>query len=461
MIQIFNPYNGKHIGDLREYTKEELDSALRDAKAAQKNWAKRSKHDRADILFRWAELLRRHADELSALVMNEVGKTLGDAKKEVLRSAEYIEFTNQEFLHQDFEAMPGDNYSKDYRDKVAMVQRRPLGLVLAVSPFNYPVNLSISKISPALVTGNAVIFKPATQGALSGMRIAELLYEAGLDLRIMPVITGKGSEIGDFLTTHPLIDMISFTGSTSVGNHIADLVGGVPLVLEMGGKDAALVLDQAKMEVAADEIIKGGFGYSSQRCTAIKRVIVLEELYDELCARLTEGTKSLSVGSPEDDCVIVPLISKKSADYVEELILDAKNKGAVVLCGGGRTENLVQPTILTGVTKDMRIYYEEPFGPVFPIMAVKNIREAIDMANDSPYGLQCSIFMEDIDMALAIANEIDVGSAQINGRTERGPDNLPFLGVKNSGFGVQGVRSSIESMTRIKVNVLNLTAQID
>lgn len=461
MIQIHNPYNGKFLGELREYTKAELDSALQSAKAAQKDWAATSKHDRADILSRWAELLREHADELAELVMNEVGKTRSDAKKEVLRSAEYIEFTNQEFLHQDYEAMPGDNYSRDYQGKVAMVQRRPLGLVLAISPFNYPVNLSISKISPALVTGNAVIFKPATQGALSGTRIAELLYEAGLDRRIMPVITGKGSEIGDYLTAHSLIDMISFTGSTGVGNHIADIVGGVPLVLEMGGKDAALVLDAAKLEVAADEIIKGGFGYSSQRCTAIKRVIVLEELYDELCNRLIGGAKSLSVGSPEDECVIVPLISKKSADYVEELINDAKEKGATVLCGGGRKENLVEPTILTDVTKDMRIYYEEPFGPVFPIMAVQDIRQAISMANDSPYGLQCSIFMEDIDKALAIANEIDVGSAQINGRTERGPDNLPFLGVKNSGFGVQGVRSSIESMTRVKVNVLNLSAKID
>ena len=221
-------------------------------------------------------------------------------------------------------------------------------------------------------------------------------------------------------------------------------------------KDPAIVCEDANLQLASKQIVSGAYSYSGQRCTAIKRVLVHDSVADELLSLIKLEVEKLSVGSPEKNATIVPLIDQQAADFVQGLIDDALQKGATLVIGGERKDNLIYPTILDHVTKEMRIAWEEPFGPVLPIIRISSLEEGIDIANASEYGLQASVFTQNIDQALTIARKLETGSVQINGRTERGPDHFPFIGVKKSGLGIQGVRRSIDSMTREKVIVLNI-----
>ncbi|MFD0825497.1 NADP-dependent glyceraldehyde-3-phosphate dehydrogenase [Neobacillus sp. M.A.Huq-85] len=456
-INIMSPYLSEVIGKVQAITKEEVDEAIYSAHEAQKLWAEFSLQQRASYLYKWADELVSRQEEIAEMIMKEVGKSFKDAKSEVTRTADFIRYTIEEALHMHGESMRGESFPGGSKNKIAIVDRVPLGVVLAISPFNYPVNLAAAKIAPALMAGNAVIFKPATQGAISGTKMIEALDETGLPNGLVNLVTGKGSVIGDYLVEHKGINMISFTGGTQTGVRLAKKSAMVPLVLELGGKDPGIVCEDADLKEAAKQIISGAFSYSGQRCTAIKRVLVNENVADELVGLLKEEVERLTVGSPEDGCTIVPLIDKKSADFIQILIADALGHGAEVVIGNKRERNLIHPTLLDYVTGEMRVAWEEPFGPVLPIIRVSSDEEAIKLANESEYGLQASIFTKDVNKAFAISNKMEAGSVQINGRTERGPDHFPFIGIKGSGIGVQGIRKSIESMTREKVTVLNLT----
>ena len=456
IIEIKSPYNNEIVGEIQSISKNEVDEAIKSSKLAQKNWEMLTVRERGAYLYKWIEELNKIKNDLATTIMQEVGKGFNDAVKEVERTVDLIQYTIEEAVHMYGESMLGENFPGGSKSKIAISHRTPLGVVLAISPFNYPVNLSAAKIAPALISGNTVIFKPATQGAISGIKMIEALHKAGLPKGVVNVVTGRGSEIGDYLIEHPGIDMVSFTGGTQTGKHIAKLANMIPLVMELGGKDPAIVLKKADLDLAAKQIISGAFSYSGQRCTAIKRVFVDESIADKLLLKLKEELKNLTVGSPEENNVIVPLIDNKSADFVQGLIDDAIEKEAVLVVGNKRHKNLIYPTLLDNVNTDMRIAWEEPFGPVLPIIRVKNVEEAIEMSNKSEYGLQASIFSKDIDEAFSIAAKIQAGSVQINGRTERGPDHFPFIGIKGSGMGTQGVRRSIESMTREKITVINI-----
>ena len=455
-IDISSPYLHEVIGKVQAITQEEVDEAIYFAHEAQKEWAEASLGQRASYLYKWADELVNMQDEIAEIIMKEVGKSYKDAKNEVLRTADFIRYTIEEALHMHGESMRGDSFPGGSKSKVAIVERVPLGVVLAISPFNYPVNLSAAKIAPALMAGNAVIFKPATQGAISGTKMIEALHKAELPKGLINLVTGRGSEIGDYIVEHKGINMISFTGGTNTGVHLAKKATMVPLILELGGKDPGIVREDADLNEAAKHIISGAFSYSGQRCTAIKRVLVHENVADELVGILKEEIEKLAVGSPANGSTVVPLISTKSADFVQGLINDAIENGAKVVIGNKREDNLIYPTLLDYVTGDMRVAWDEPFGPVLPIIRVSSDEQAIKIANASEFGLQASIFTKDVNKAFAIANKLETGSVQINGRTERGPDHFPFIGVKGSGMGTQGIRKSIESMTREKVTILNL-----
>ena len=238
---------------------------------------------------------------------------------------------------------------------------------------------------------------------------------------------------------------------------ISKITNMVPLLMELGGKDAAIVLKDADLKLAAKNIVEGAYSYSGQRCTAVKRVLVEENIADKLVEEIKLLVMNLKVGDPREEGVsIVPLIDDKAVNFVWKLIEDARNKGAHLILGGKREENIIYPTLFDYVTTDMRLAWEEPFGPVLPIIRVKDKDEAIKIANESQYGLQSSVFTNDLDNAFYIANKLEVGAVQINNKTERGPDHFPFLGVKSSGIGVQGIKYSIESMTRRKGIVINL-----
>lgn len=455
-VDIYSPDNGNLVGSVPAMSQDEVNDAVNLTADVQENWAATEVHERSDLLHRWADELDSMADEIGAMIQLEVGKTFSSAKSEVKRTAQLIRHTAEEGLRTHGSFIQGDAFPGASRSTKAMVQKVPHGVVLAISPFNYPVNLAASKIAPALVTGNTVVFKPATQGAISGILMVEALVKAGLPKGVLNIVTGRGSVIGDFVVTHEKLDMITFTGGTATGQHIAKQASMIPVVLELGGKDPAIVLSDADLKKAAKEIVGGAFSYSGQRCTAIKRVMVMNDVADELAEEIRNHVANLKVGYSTDDADIIPMIDQKSADFVTSLIDDAKAKGATVVHTGTHEKNLLSPTILDHVTEDMDLAWEEQFGPVLPIMRVESELEAIDLEKRNEYGLQASIFTTDMEKAFTLAERMNVGTVQINGKTSRGPDHFPFLGVKNSGQGVQGIGRSIDSMLRDKVIVLNL-----
>ena len=457
-LEVLSPVDGSLVGKLSSMSHTELDEAISAAKAAQKAWAAYPVYRKAQLMYRAADLLEQMAEEISECLVMEIAKDKNSAVSEVKRSADLLRYTADVGKSLHGEAIFGDSFPGGSRDKMSCVTRVPVGTVLAISPFNYPVNLAISKIGPALMGGNTVLLKPATQGAVSALMMVKAMQDAGLPAGVLNTATGLGSVIGDYIVTHKDIQFINFTGSTEVGQHISALTSMTPVIMELGGKDAAIVLEDADLDFAADNIVDGAFSYSGQRCTAVKRILALDTIADELVEKLKARVERLKTGDPREPGVTVtPLVSTKSADFVEGLMRGAIQQGARLVTGGQRTGNLIQPTLLDRVTTEMDVAWVEPFGPVLPIIRVASAGEAVEIANRSEYGLQSSVFTNNLNKAYSIAAQLEVGTVQINNKPERGPDNFPFLGVKSSGMGTQGVRYSIESMTRPKAVTINLT----
>ncbi|MGT2887080.1 NADP-dependent glyceraldehyde-3-phosphate dehydrogenase [Streptococcus didelphis] len=455
-MTIFEPASGNPLGTVPAMSHEEVDAVYASAKKSFPKWRALSYVERAAYLHKAADILIRDKEKIGQILSREVAKGLKASISEVVRTAEIIRYAAEEGLRMEGEVLEGGSFEAASKKKIAVVRREPLGLVLAISPFNYPINLAGSKIAPALIAGNVVAFKPPTQGSISGLVLAEVFVEAGIPAGVFNTITGRGSEIGDYIVAHEDVDFINFTGSTPVGQHIGELAGIRPILLELGGKDSAIVLEDADIENAAKNIIAGAFGYSGQRCTAVKRVLVMESVADQLVEAIREKVLDLTIGNPEDDADITPLIDTKAADFVEGLINDASEKGADALTEIKREGNLICPILFDRVTTDMRLAWEEPFGPVLPVIRVKSIEEAIEISNKSDYGLQASVFTNDFPMAFKIAEELEVGTVHINNKTQRGTDNFPFSGTKKSGAGVQGVKYSIQAMTRLKSVVFDI-----
>ncbi|HHG8187185.1 TPA: NADP-dependent glyceraldehyde-3-phosphate dehydrogenase [Streptococcus pneumoniae] len=455
-ITIYSPINQEELGTVPAMTQTEADEAMQAARAALPAWRALSAVERAAYLHKTAAILERDKEEIGTILAKEVAKGIKAAIGEVVRTADLIRYAAEEGLRITGQAMEGGGFEAASKNKLAVVRREPVGIVLAIAPFNYPVNLSASKIAPALIAGNVVMFKPPTQGSISGLLLAKAFEEAGIPAGVFNTITGRGSEIGDYIIEHKEVNFINFTGSTSIGERIGRLAGMRPIMLELGGKDAALVLEDADLEHAAKQIVAGAFSYSGQRCTAIKRVIVLESVADKLATLLQEEVSKLTVGDPFDNADITPVIDNASADFIWGLIEDAQEKEAQALTPIKREGNLLWPVLFDQVTKDMKVAWEEPFGPVLPIIRVASVEEAIAFANESEFGLQSSVFTNDFKKAFEIAEKLEVGTVHINNKTQRGPDNFPFLGVKGSGAGVQGIKYSIEAMTNVKSIVFDV-----
>ena len=458
LIEIKSPLDDGLVGKVAAMSQEDVNHVMECARKAYPEWKETPINKRAEILNKAAELLLKQAEIIAEIMLHETGKDRKSGMTEVKRTADYIRFAADGAKNMPGESIPGESFPGFTKSKISLVTREPLGVVLAISPFNYPINLSASKIAPALVVGNTVVLKSATQGVISSMYLVKIFKEAGVPPGVLNTVTGYGREIGDYIVTHKEVDFINFTGSTAVGKRIAKLVTMKPILMELGGKDPAIVLEDANLDIAVENIISGAYSYSGQRCTAVKRVLVVDSIADKLVGMIEERVKHLTVGNPlTDDVTIVPLIDMKSADFVMSLIEDAVDKGASMLIGGKREGNLVYPALLDHVTTDMKLAWEEPFGPVLPIIRVKDKDEAIEIANRSEYGLQSCVFTENINEAFYVANRLDVGTVQVNNKTERGPDHFPFLGVKASGIGVQGIRYSMEAMTRPKAIVINIS----
>ncbi|MGT2832792.1 NADP-dependent glyceraldehyde-3-phosphate dehydrogenase [Streptococcus halotolerans] len=455
-IKIYAPATGEELGSVPAMSQEEVDYVYETAKAAQPAWRALSYVERAAYLHKVADILERDAEKIGEVLSKEIAKGYKAAVSEVTRTADIVRYAAEEGVRMQGEVLEGGSFDAASKKKIAMVRREPLGLVLAISPFNYPINLAGSKIAPALISGNVVALKPPTQGSISGLVLAEVFAEAGIPAGVFSTITGRGSVIGDYIVEHEAVNFINFTGSTAVGERIGKMAGMRPIMLELGGKDSAIVLEDADLEIAAKNIVDGAFGYSGQRCTAVKRVLVMDSVADQLVDIIREKVLKLTVGSPEENADITSLIDTAAADFVEGLVNDAVEKGADAKTDIIREGNLICPILFDKVTTDMKLAWEEPFGPVLPVIRVSSVEEAIDISNKSEYGLQASVFTNDFPLAFSIAEQLEVGTVHINNKTQRGTDNFPFLGAKKSGAGTQGVKYSIEAMTTLKSVVFDI-----
>ena len=451
VVNIFNPVNGEIFAKAPALSQDEIKEAYTFARSSFNTWKVTPFEQRVQIMRNWSKVLEKYVEEFTNDLSMEVAKNLNDSKKEVIRTIDYI----NETIEKAIEIVNNPLKFKEFPGKDAVFEREPLGVILTISPFNYPINLAVSKIIPALLMGNSVVFKAATQGNMTGYNIAKSLDEAGIPKGVFNYVTGKGSEIGDYLSEDPNVDMIMFTGGTEVGTKLSKKSSLIPVELELGGKDPAIVLDDVNIEEVAKEIITGAFSYSGQRCTAIKRVFVSNKIGDDLVASMKSEIEKLSVGSPSDNCTVTNVIDQWTSDYIMSLNKDAIDKGAKLVLGNKQEGTLLYPTLIDNVTKDMKLAWEEPFGPTLPVIRVDSIDEAIEMSNESEFGLQGAVFSNDIEKAIEIARMLDTGTVNINGSSSRGPDAFPFLGVKGSGQGVQGITQSLESVTRFKGYVIN------
>ncbi|KAF9616569.1 hypothetical protein IFM89_030336 [Coptis chinensis] len=458
-VDIVNPTTRKNQYKVQACTQDEVNEVLESAKSAQKVWAKTPLWKRAEMLHKVAAILKENKDPIAECLVKEVAKPAKDAVTEVVRSGDLLSYTAEEGVRVLAEGtfLTSDSFPGNERSKYCMVSKIPLGVVLAIPPFNYPVNLAVSKMGPALIAGNALVLKPPTQGAIAALHMVHCFHLAGFPKGLISCITGKGSEIGDFLTTHPAVNCISFTGGDT-GIEISKKAGMIPLQMELGGKDACIVLEDADLDLVASNIVKGGFSYSGQRCTAVKVVLVMESVADALVKKVNAMVSKLKVGNPEDDCDITPVVSETSANFIEELTMDAKQKGATLCQEYKREGNLIWPLLLDNVKPDMRIAWEEPFGPVLPVIRIKSAEEGIRHCNGSIYGLQGCVFTRDINKAILISDAMETGTVQINSAPARGPDHFPFQGLRDSGIGSQGITNTISMMTKNKSIVVNLPA---
>ncbi|WP_031489229.1 aldehyde dehydrogenase family protein [Ureaplasma canigenitalium] len=457
-IEVINPSNNQVLALIPNISgKQAFDYIYESAHKAYLIYKDTTVDYRIDLLNKFKDKLKEHREKLAEILVREIAKSHKDSLSEIDRSVEYIEQTINEYQEMVSNPLTYDEKKLGIKGKKAVYYRIPVGVVCCISPFNYPLNLLISKLAPALVAGNSVVFKPATQGSIVALEVARFLHDVGYPAGVVNCVTTDVRKNSDYLITNKHIKALSFTGGPKVGNMIASKTSKINLVLELGGKDAALVMEDADLEKATDEIVKGAFSYSGQRCTAIKRVFVDKKIHHEFALMMAEKVKKLTVGLPLDNPDIGPVISRKSMDYNIELLQDAFNQNASFLTTL-RTDfdhNILSPVLLDNVTQYMRVAWEEPFGPILPILEYPHLDYAINLINQSEYGLQASIFTKNVKKAKEIAMKLEVGTVNINKSSSRGPDILPFFGVKDSGFGVQGIRDALLSMTNLHGIITN------
>jgi len=454
---IVSPIDGKVVGKIDVATTEEIKRAIASAKTAQKKWAESSLNTRITAMKLVADYLREYAEELGKILAVEIGKPVAGAAKEFVRSAEMIDAFIGEVRSLRGEEIPSDQFPGVDPGKTAIVKRVPRGVILAIAPFNYPINLAVSKLAPAILTGNTVVFKPPTYGSISGTYLTKIFVESGLPEGVIQLITGGGSQIGTKITSHPDISMMAFTGSSETGETICNSSGMADCLFECGGNNPLILLSDANLDLATEHIVKGAFSYSGQRCTGVKRVFGLRSTLDKIIPRVVENTKAtIKLGDPLKEGINMgPVITEKAAHTIMRRINDAVKEGAELVYGGHADGPYIEPTILRKVKDDMEVARVETFGPVVSFIEVDDIEDAVEMINDSKYGLQASVFTEDEGAGILLADSIDTGTVQINSNPQRGPDHFPFMGVRSSGIGVQGIRYSLEAMTRLKSVVLN------
>ncbi len=452
-LDVLNPGTGSVIDKIPSATLEDAKAALKAAQQGKKAMANLPAHERAAILFRVADAIEAEKAGLSALLAKENGKPIQQTREELGAAIRifrgFAEEAKRIFGREiPMDAVPG------LERHFAVTIRQPLGVVAAIIPFNYPVELYAHKGAAALAAGNAVIAKPPSDCPLTLLKIAEIIEEAGVPKAAHQMITGPGKLIGEFLAKSPGIQLVTLTGSVKVGVRISELAAKTlkKVHLELGGNDPTIICADADLERAADAVILGRLARGNgQICCAVKRIFVDAQVYDRYAEILTEKTKALKIGDQmEEDTDVGPLTNEKAAREVEAVINEAIEAGAKLMTGGKRHDAFIEPTVLTNVPTDVELFCEETFGPVAPLVAFDTVDQAVEMANDSPYGLQAAIFTKDISQALDVAHRLEAGGVIINWSSAVRVESLPFGGVKMSGHGREGLHDTLNEMTEQK-----------
>ena len=455
LAEVKNPYNGEIIDTVPIAHRQTADLAITEANSAKESLQEMSAFKVSNKLFNVVEKLKDNRENFARLLSMEVGKPINESLVELDRSIETLKLAAEEAKRIYGESVPLDA-GLNGKGFFAFTQRLPLGVVAAITPFNYPLNLTIHKIAPAIACKNTVIIKPPTEAPLTVMKFAELLNEEFPE-GVVNTVTGFGSEVGDYLVTSSNVDKISFTGSVTTGLMISQKAGMKKVTLELGGNDPMVVLKDADIDKAVRGVINGAFLNAGQVCMGVKRIIIEEEIADEFADKLVSKTEELVMGNPLDKSTTLgTLISEKAAIQVEETVSNAVSDGAKILTGGIRDGAFYQATVIDNVTSDMDLVVNETFGPVAPIIRVNNIDEAINVANDTEYGLQAGVFTNNYQNAMRCVGEIEAGTVFINKQSTFRTDNMPFGGFKNSGVGKEGIKYAVEEMTKTKLIGLNL-----
>ncbi len=456
-IEVTNPATGKLIDTVPAATAEDVNRAVAAAKAGQKTWAKVPVYKKADIIKKFILLVEKNKEDLARTLSDETGKPIKEARAEIGNIAIAFEAFSEKAKHLYGEVVPpGLEAGQD--KTILFTQREPIGVVACIIPFNFPCDLFDQKVAPALLAGNAAIVKPSTDNPLTLCKLTAFLVEAGVTDGAIQILTGRGSVVGSMLCSHPDVHLITLTGSTEVGIETAKTAAAnlAHTALELGGNDAFIVLEDADVDLAAEELIWGRMYNTGQVCCASKRFLVHKSRAEEFTKKAVEKIRALKVGMPSDeDTSIGCLISEKAAIEVERQVNLTVEQGGKIILGGKRNGAFYEPTVIVNVPKTADVAKDmEIFGPVVPIITFDMTEEAIEIANASKFGLCGCVFSKDMKEALYVANALECGGAVINGASFFRSFEMPFGGYKFSGIGTEGVMTTFNEMTRTKSIVL-------
>lgn len=456
-IEVLNPYDGVVIGTVPEATHEDVENAIRAAQEGARAMAELPAYRRSEILMKTADLITRDREEIAGIIAREAGKSWRYALSEADRSSETFRFAAFEARQEHGAIVPMDA-SPVSAGRFGFYVRTPIGVIGAITPFNFPLNLVAHKVAPALAAGNSLVLKPATKTPLSSIKLAELLDEAGLPAGGLNLVIGSGKTVGNRLVEDERLAMITFTGSPPVGRDIKARAGLKRVTLELGSNSPTIIDEDGDVDRAVGRCVMGSFANSGQVCISVQRIFVHRNRYDEFLSKFVTATKNLKVGDPMDrSCDIGPMISSVELQRAVEWLEEARKMGAKVETGGEVvSKTCLAPTILTGVTRDMKVVCSEVFAPIVTVMPFDSFDEALEMADDSVYGLQAGIYTRDIDKAFRAVRRLDVGGVVINDVPTFRVDHMPYGGNKESGLGREGVRYAMEEMTNIRMVCINL-----
>lgn len=453
-MPVMDKYSGDVIATVPIAGNETVDKAIASAQAAFSAFSRMPAHRRSAILTKAVGFLDEYKEEIAALICREAGKAWKYSIGEVLRSMETMQFAADEARRIHGETIPMDA-SRTGEGRMGFYLRCPVGVVVAITPFNFPLNLAVHKVGPALAAGNTIILKPASSAPLTAIRLGEILQEAGVPAGVVNVVVGSGATVGDRLVTDPRIGKVSFTGSPPVGEAIIRRAGLKKVTMELGNNSGTIIEPDANLDEAVPRCVMSAYANSGQVCISLQRLYVHKSIAAEFIERFLDATSRLKVGNPLNrDCDVGPMIDENEAKRAEAWIREAIAEGASLLIGGKREGPVVYPTVLADVRPEMKVMCMEVFAPLVSICEYESFEEAVQMLEDTPYGLQAGIYTRDIGKALYAVDRINAGGIMINDTSVFRVDHMPYGGNKMSGLGREGVRFAIEEMTNIKMVVV-------